>query len=50
MEPDRQRPKDASASGVPDGYEPPAVDEVLRSEDLARESHYAGVIVSGAPG
>jgi hypothetical protein len=27
---------------VPEGYEPPAVEEVLSPQDLAREVHYAG--------
>ena len=34
-------------AGIPEGYEPPGVDEVLSPEDLEREIHYAGVTISG---
>jgi hypothetical protein len=34
----------------PEGYEAPAVVEVLRAEDLRREVHYAGIVFSGPAG
>ena len=37
-------------AGSPNGYEPPAVVEVLRADDLRREVHYAGVVISGPAG
>jgi hypothetical protein len=43
----------SDAPGVdagPAGYEPPEVVEVLRAEDLRREVHYAGIVISGPPG
>jgi hypothetical protein len=38
------------AGSLRKGYEPPAVVEVLRAEDLRREVHYAGVLISGPAG
>lgn len=38
------------AGSPPAGYKPPAIVEVLRAEDLRREVHYAGVVISGPAG
>lgn len=33
---------DREQTGAPEGYEPPAIEEVLSADDLQREVHYAG--------
>jgi hypothetical protein len=34
-------------TGAPEGYEPPAIEEVLSPDELQREVHYAGAVASG---
>jgi hypothetical protein len=43
---ENERWNEPARDGVPAGYEPPRVEEVLNTDDLAREVHYAGVPVS----
>jgi hypothetical protein len=38
---------DRDQSGAPEGYEPPAIEEVLGADELQREVHYAGATGSG---
>jgi hypothetical protein len=45
-----RHPHAADPDSGPEGYESPAVVEVLCPEDLRREVHYAGVVISGPPG
>lgn len=33
-------------SGAPEGYEPPAIEEILSADELQREVHYAGAVGS----
>ena len=39
-------PRTSGMDSGPEGYEAPAVVEVLHPEDLRREVHYAGVVNS----
>ena len=45
---DERRNESAPASKRP-AYEPPQVEEVLTTEELAREVHYAGVSTVSEP-
>lgn len=49
-EPRDHRSPGADVASLPRSYEPPAVVEVLRAEDLRREVQYAGGVGSGPPG